>query len=234
MPKSRKIFFVYRILNKEKCFFYKKRAFLRKVMRGGLNKKRNEGFLIALVMEIKKDPTMLIRKNTNELKVHKKTVRTAIKQDLSPDFNFLDDAICDVLKNKINTTSHSNIDSLKTNIDEKWNKMSVEFISPPKMAAILSKFTVLYLFLFCCLFKKIKINLVYFYTRIFLILLPCPVAFINGPGDLRSIPGRVISKTQKMVLDASLLNTQQYKVEIKSKVEQSRERSCALSYTSVL
>ena len=29
--------------------------------------------------------------------------------------------------------------------------------------------------------------------------------FANGPGDLGSIPGRVIPKTQKMVLDASLL-----------------------------
>ena len=45
----------------------------------------------------------------------------------------------------------------------------------------------------------------------------------NGPGDLGSIPGRVIPKTQKMVLDASLLNTQHYKVWIKGKVEQSRE-----------
>ena len=27
----------------------------------------------------------------------------------------------------------------------------------------------------------------------------------NGPGDLGSIPGRVIPKTQKMVLDASLV-----------------------------
>ena len=47
--------------------------------------------------------------------------------------------------------------------------------------------------------------------------------FANGPGDLSSIPGRVIPKTQKMVLDASLLNTQHYKVRIKGKVEQSRE-----------
>ena len=31
------------------------------------------------------------------------------------------------------------------------------------------------------------------------------------------IPGQVISKTQKMVLDASLLNTQHYKVRIKGK-----------------
>ena len=47
--------------------------------------------------------------------------------------------------------------------------------------------------------------------------------FANGPGDLGSIPGRVIPKTQKMVLDPSLLNTQHYKVRIKGKVEQSRE-----------
>ena len=42
-----------------------------------------------------------------------------------------------------------------------------------------------------------------------------------------SIPGRVIPKTLKMVLDNSLLNTQQYKVWIKGKVEQSRERRSA-------
>ena len=47
--------------------------------------------------------------------------------------------------------------------------------------------------------------------------------FANGPGDLGSIPGRIIPKTQKMVLDASLLNTQHYKVRIKGKVEPSRE-----------
>ena len=47
--------------------------------------------------------------------------------------------------------------------------------------------------------------------------------FANGPGDLGSNPGRVIPKTQKMVLDASLLSTQHYKVRIKGKVEQSRK-----------
>ena len=51
--------------------------------------------------------------------------------------------------------------------------------------------------------------------------------FANGPGDLGSIPGRVIPKTQKMILDAILFNTQHYKVHIKGKVEQSRERSSA-------
>ena len=40
--------------------------------------------------------------------------------------------------------------------------------------------------------------------------------FTNGLGDLGSIPGRVIPKTQKMVLDATLLNTQHYKVCIKA------------------
>ena len=35
-----------------------------------------------------------------------------------------------------------------------------------------------------------------------------------SPGDLDSIPGRVIPKTLKLVLDISLLNTQQYKVRI--------------------
>ena len=48
--------------------------------------------------------------------------------------------------------------------------------------------------------------------------------FANGPGDLHPIPVRVIPKTQKMVHDASLLNTQHYKVQIKGKVEQSRRR----------
>ena len=36
-----------------------------------------------------------------------------------------------------------------------------------------------------------------------------------------------------MVLDTSLLNTQQYNVRIKGKVEQSRERSSAIPYTLV-
>ena len=62
---------------------------------------------------------------------------------------------------------------------------------------------------------------------------PVGRVFAKGPGDLGSIPGRVIPKTLKMVLDSSLFNTQQYKVRIESKVEQSWEISCALPYTSV-
>ena len=40
-------------------------------------------------------------------------------------------------------------------------------------------------------------------------------------------------RLKKMVLDTSLLNTQHYKVRIKGRVEQYRERSCALPYSSV-
>ena len=43
--------------------------------------------------------------------------------------------------------------------------------------------------------------------------------FANGPGYKGSIPVRVIPKTQKMVLDATLFNIHHYKVSIKDKVE---------------
>ena len=55
--------------------------------------------------------------------------------------------------------------------------------------------------------------------------------FVNGLVDLGSIPGQVIPKTQKMVLEATLLNTRHYKVRIQGEVEQSREWSSALPYT---
>ena len=51
--------------------------------------------------------------------------------------------------------------------------------------------------------------------------------FADGPGDLGSILGRVMPKTLKMVIDTSLLSTQQYTIRIKGKVEQSREKSSA-------
>ena len=57
--------------------------------------------------------------------------------------------------------------------------------------------------------------------------------FASGPGDQGSIPGRLVPKTIKMVLDATLLNTQHYKANIKGKVEQSREWSSALLYILV-
>ena len=55
----------------------------------------------------------------------------------------------------------------------------------------------------------------------------------NGSGDQGSVLGRVIPKTQKMVLDVTLLNIQHYKVKIKIKVEQSSEGVAPSPYTSL-
>ena len=44
---------------------------------------------------------------------------------------------------------------------------------------------------------------------------------------------KMILDAQKMILDAALLSIQHYKVTIKGKVEQSREWSTALPYTTV-
>ena len=55
----------------------------------------------------------------------------------------------------------------------------------------------------------------YWYTSI------CHLSTVlaNEPGERGSIPDRVIPKTLKMVLDATLVNTKHYKVRIKSKLE---------------
>ena len=77
---------------------------------------------------------------------------------------------------------------------------------------------------------------IYEYVCIFIckyMIGPAVRVFANGPGDLGSIPGRVIPKTLKMELDTTLLNTQHYKVRFKGKVEQSWEWSSALPYTLV-
>ena len=78
---------------------------------------------------------------------------------------------------------------------------------------------VLFWTLFCNLYFSINCNLLIGLVG---------KGFTNALGDLGSIPGHIIPKILKMVLDSSLLNTQQYKVCIKDKVEQSRERSSAL------
>ena len=76
------------------------------------------------------------------------------------------------------------------------------------------------------------------YNKVFFLFLELSTwlvgrVFAIGPGDLGSILGHVLPKTLKRVLDTSLLSTKQYKVRIKGKVEQSRERSNTLPYTSV-
>ena len=94
--------------------------------------------------------------NKNESEVHEKTVRTAIKQDLSPGLNPFVYAIWGPLENKTNATSHPNIGLLKTAIEKEWKKIFEEFILKAcksflkcvdtiieKTMAIMNKFTVL-------------------------------------------------------------------------------------------
>ena len=92
-PRPSQNFFNYRIQRKYFFKFLQKKSFLWKKRRGGLNKRQTESFLTALTKAIKKVPATSIKKQVNELKVHEKTVRTAIKQGLSPDRKPLDYAI---------------------------------------------------------------------------------------------------------------------------------------------
>ena len=71
-----------------------------------------------------------------------------------------------------------------------------------------------------------------FFKSVFIIGIMVRV-FANGLGDLGSIPGWIIPKTQKMLLDAALLSIQHYKLRIKDKIEQSMEKSSALHNTYV-
>ena len=66
---------------------------------GGLSKKWKEGFLTALTTVVKKNPKTLILKHRHELKLYEKTLRKAIKQDLSPDLKPIDYALWGVLEN---------------------------------------------------------------------------------------------------------------------------------------
>ena len=75
------------------------------------------------------------------------------------------------------------------------------------------------------------INIIYIYIYIYIwYVRPGPLALRLECSSMvwGSFPRRVISKTQKLVLDASLLNTQHYKVWIKGKTEQSKEKCSAL------
>ena len=112
-PELSQSFFVHSIQSKKKKKkSLKKESFLRKSGSVGLNKNRKEGSLTVQATAIKKGSTTSIRKYTNELKIHEKTVKTAIKQDLSPNLKPLDYAIWAILQNKTNVTSHPNIGSL--------------------------------------------------------------------------------------------------------------------------
>ena len=87
-------------------------------------------------------------------------------------------------------------------------------------------------------FKFVKHNFPIYTSLHIYVSVYCPTDLVGGvftssPGDWGSIPGWVILKTQKIILEAILPNTQRYKVWIKGKMEQSRERSSTLSYTLV-
>ena len=85
-----------------------------------------------------------------------------------------------------------------------------------------------------CINNSLSLSIyIYVYIYVDRDIGPAVRVFANGPGDLGSIPGRVIPKTLKMELDTTLLNAQHYKVRFKGKVEQSREWSSALPYTLV-
>ena len=91
----------------------------------------------------------------------------------------------------------------------------------------------MYAYIYIYIYIYVYIYSVYIYMLCVYDIGPAVRVFANGPGDLGSIPGRVIPKTIEMVLDTTLLNTQHYKVRFKGKVEQSWEWSSALPYTLV-
>ena len=103
----------------------------------------------------------------NEMKVYEKLVRTALKQDLSPDLKTLNYVIWDVLENKINATSYPNIGSLKTAMSEEFILKACKLFRRhvdsiiEKMVATLSKFTDLCLSSYFMVYiLKTEINLV--------------------------------------------------------------------------
>ena len=70
--------------------------------------------------------------------------------------------------------------------------------------------------------KKTAILQLYIHVYIYRTIVIMVRVFANGPGDRGSIPGRVIPKTFKMVLNAFLFNTLHYVVRFKVS-----ERCCA-------
>ena len=68
----------------------------------------------------------------------------------------------------------------------------------------------MYLYIYIYTYMHIYVY-IYIYMYIYIYIYIMSRVFANGPGDRGSISGRVISKTQKMVLDAALLSTQHYK-----------------------
>ena len=87
--------------------------------------------------------------------------------------------------------------------------------------------TQLYIYIYIYIYMHTHIQTIHTHPDIAIMVR----VFANGLRDLGSIPSRVLPKTQKMVLDATLLNTQHYMVRIKGKVEQLREKNRAPPHT---
>ena len=111
-------------------------------------------------------------------------------------------------------------------------------VSFQKIKNYASKKVFFFFFFFSNCFSDIHISLIHFCGLLFSIYVHFCICWAysilisksercmcyvcaNSPGNCGSIPGWIIPKTQKMVLDAALLNTEHYKVWINSKVEQS-------------
>ena len=81
-----------------------------------MSKKRNEKKIYDLLN------TQTKSKKISEI------IEVSLKPLSSSDLNPLDYTIWGVLENKTNATFHPNISSLRTAIEEEWNKKSEEFI----------------------------------------------------------------------------------------------------------
>ena len=132
-------------------------------------------------------------------------------------------AVCSVSKSPL---THNPVATLSQPFPIKWERY-IFLKKSVRSSLLLILLPHVYVYSCICITAMQHLSVILIYTG------SLGRVFAYGPGDRGSIPGRVIPKTLKMVLDNSLLNTQQYKVRIKDKVEQSRERSCALAYTSV-
>ena len=127
-----------------------------------------------------------------------------------------------------------------------WSHRSINMYTDPKITCLLTVFllslSLSYLFIYIYIYIYIHTHThlvypLYVFTYAWWLQKLCKYllhfyfyyiglmsrVFANGLRDQGSIPSWVIPKTQKMVLDAALLNTQHCKIRIKGKVEQSKK-----------
>ena len=71
---------------------------------------------------------MIFLHSETKLKFFFEIIGVSLWPSSNPDLKPLEFAIFSILENKTNLTSHPNIGSLKTAIEEEWNKRSEEII----------------------------------------------------------------------------------------------------------